>query len=245
MARADAILANEEHLPGLVEAGLWSIEMGIESGVDRILSLYNKRNSASDNARAVAVMRRLGITFDASGYIMFDPRMTLGELRQNALYLSQFGAATWDFFVTRLQLYPGTVVRDEMIASGRYDGDAEIGRTSGYRFDDERVGAVAAHAYYYNLSIRTLDLLLRDAKALIANAVRAHEVPPQPAIDAVDLVHGTYCRHLLSLVESAERDALDFEAPGLIHKFLQRVATLTELLQDVVAACSGHVRSAA
>ena len=78
--------------------------MGIEAGVDRILGLYNKLNSSDDNQRAVSLMRKLGITFDASGYIMFDPRMTLDELRQNARHLSRFGASTWDFFVTRLMI---------------------------------------------------------------------------------------------------------------------------------------------
>ena len=158
MARADSIIANEAILPRLVRIGLWSVEVGIESGVDRILQSYNKLNSAGDNERAVELLRSNGITFDASGFIMFDPSMTLDELRQNARYLARFGAATWDFFVTRLQLYPGTPLREEMIRNGQFDGEDDIGRTSGYRFEDPVVGLVADHAYYYDLSVRDLDL---------------------------------------------------------------------------------------
>ncbi len=240
MSRADAILANEDLLPRLVTIGLWSIEMGLESGVDRILALYNKQNSSADNERAVRLMRRLGITFDASGYIMFDPRMTLDELRTNARHLSRFGASTWDFFVTRLQLYPGTAVRDEMIASGRFDGAEDIGRTSGYVFDDARVARVAAHARYYSPSIRTLDLLLRDAKAAIASAIRARRPAPRVLQDAVELVHETYCDHLLRLTDSAERGEIDSTAPSAIEQFLSRVDRLTALLRDLLGAADGE-----
>jgi anaerobic magnesium-protoporphyrin IX monomethyl ester cyclase len=235
MSRADAILANEDILPRLVAVGLWSIEMGIEAGVDRILGLYNKLNSSDDNQRAVALMRRLGITFDASGYIMFDPRMTLDELRQNALHLSRFGAATWDFFVTRLQLYPGTAVRQEMIARGVFDGAEDIGRTSGYSFEDQRVGAVAEHTTYYTMSIRDLDLLLRDAKAVIATAVREGTSIPLVLQECVDLVHKTYCDHVLRLADHAEQGDLHSAAGRMIEQFLSRVATLTKTLGDLLA----------
>lgn len=245
MSRADAILKNEDILPRLVEIGLWSIEMGIESGVDRILSLYDKQNNADDNEHAVNLMRKLGITFDASGYIMFDPRMTLDEVRINALYLSKFGAATWDFFVTRLQLYPGTVIREEMITKGYFSGVDDIGRTSGYTFEDPRVGEVADHTQYYNMSIRELDLLLRDAKALMANATRAGQVPPASVGDAVELVHETYCRHLLSLVNSAEAGRIREEAPELIELFMQRIAVLINLLREILTFYPGLYKSAA
>lgn len=235
MSRADAILANADILPRLVGTGLWSIEMGIEAGVDRILELYNKLNSSDDNRRAVALMQRLGITFDASGYIMFDPRMTLDELRENALHLSHFGAATWDFFVTRLQLYPGTAVREEMIARGVFDGAEDIGRTSGYRFEDPRVGAVAEHTTYYDMCIRDLDLLLRDAKAVMATAVREGAPIPHLLQKCVDLVHKTYCDHLLQMADRAEHGDIHAAAGNLIERFLSRVASLTKTLGDLLA----------
>jgi anaerobic magnesium-protoporphyrin IX monomethyl ester cyclase len=50
MSRADAILASQALLPRLVGIGLWSIEMGIESGVDRILKRYDKQNSSDANS---------------------------------------------------------------------------------------------------------------------------------------------------------------------------------------------------
>jgi len=234
MTRADSIIANEDLLPRLVSVGLWSVEVGIESGVDRILASYNKLNSAADNEVAVKLLRKHGITYDASGYIMFDPSMSLDELRANATYLERFGAATWDFFVTRLQLYPGTALREEMIQKGLFDGADEIGRTSGYEFSDRRVGLVAEKAYYYHPSIRTLDLALRDAKAALAHAVRAgRNIQNHPLARAVELVHKTYCRHLLDLIDLAEAGRIERANAELIAEFLERVQKLTELLREL------------
>jgi radical SAM superfamily enzyme YgiQ (UPF0313 family) len=236
MTRADSIIANQDLLPRLVDVGLWSVEVGIESGVDRILSSYNKLNSAADNELAVHLLRTHGITYDASGYIMFDPSMSLDELRANALYLARFGAATWDFFVTRLQLYPGTALREEMIQKGLFDGAHEIGRTSGYAFSDSRVGMVAEHAYYYHPSIRTLDLALRDAKAVLAQAVRRGAEPNRSVVSAVELVHATYCRHLLDLIDMAEAGTIEERSAELVAKFLVRVHKLTELLRELLSS---------
>lgn len=241
MVRADAIIANEGVLRDLVDVGLWSVEMGIETGVDRILQLYNKLNAVSDNVLAVELMRKHGVTFDASGYIMFDPRMTLEEVRENARYLEWYGAATWDFFVTRLQLYPGTAVRAELVAQGRFDDEGKIDKTSGYLFEDERVEAVASYAYYYDIRIRKLDLLLRDAKAHAAQSVRAGDAPRELVTSAIRLVHRTYCDHLLHLCDLAERGALADEAGPSIAKFMARVDTLTELLAGVLHAVSGPI----
>jgi len=160
--------------------------------------------------------------------------MTLHELRENARYLSKFGAATWDFFVNRLQLYPGTEVRAEMTAKGLFDGGNDIGRTSGYKFEDPRVGLVAEHAYYYDLSIRTLDLLLRDAKAGLAERVRRGEDSEGPLANAVRLVHETYCRHLLTLANLAESGEIEKHATRLNRSFMGQVETLTALLREIL-----------
>ena len=67
MARADPIIANREALPRVADRGLWSVEVGIESGVDRILQNYNKLNSAGDNERAVELSQRGDPGVDRAG----------------------------------------------------------------------------------------------------------------------------------------------------------------------------------
>lgn len=222
MARADALLANEDVMPRLVKAGLRSVEMGIESGVDRLLELYNKRNSAKANEDAIELLRRHGVAYDASGFIMFDPRMTAAELLINASALSRFGPATWDFFMTRLQLYPGTEVRAQMIADGLFPSDADIADTSGYAFLDPVVDAVSRHTFLYDPVLRKLDRLLRQAKALCAGAHRDGR-PAGTLERAVELTQEVYRNHFAVMVSEAEVGRLEASFPVILGRFLEQV----------------------
>jgi anaerobic magnesium-protoporphyrin IX monomethyl ester cyclase len=239
MSRADAILANQTLLPRLVRVGLWSVEMGIESGVDRILKRYDKQNSSEVNSEAIELMRAHGITYDASGFIMFDPSMSLDELRANAIYLRDFGAATWDFFVTRLQLYPGTELREEMIQKGLFSGAHDIGKTSGYRFEDPLVGRVARFTSYYDPCIRDLDLALRDAKAEAALARRRGVPCRNEVARGIELIHNTYCSHLLGLIDAVAEDAPEQTIVSLIAVFVRRTARLAAVMRDILRRTQG------
>lgn len=230
MTRADSVIANHDLFPRLVNVGLRSVEVGIESGIDRVLQSYNKRNSADENEKAVEILRQHGVAYDASGFIMFDPYMTLEELRTNAHYLARFGAATWDFFVTQLQLYPGTELREEMISKGLMDSRSSMDDMAHYEFLDSRVAEVASAAYYYHPRIRTLDLRLRDAKAVVAAHIRAGRQPPKALSNAIEVVHKTYCNQLLDLISAAEDEKLVAAKPALVRRFMDRVDRLTELM---------------
>jgi hypothetical protein len=166
MSRAEAILANADLLPRLAASGLASVEIGIESGVDRILQLYNKRNSADRNFAAIRLLQQHGICYDASGFIMFDPRITPAELRINAGYLHDLGHATWDRYVTKLQIFPGTAIRPELIASGLFDRSADLGDVYAYRFLDRETEEVARHVWMYDEGVRDLDNAIHHARAL-------------------------------------------------------------------------------
>lgn len=233
MARADALLANEDVMPRLVKAGLCSVEMGIESGVDRLLELYNKCNSAKTNEGAIELLRRHGVPYDASGFIMFDPRMTAAELLINARALSRFGPATWDFFMTRLQLYPGTEVRAQMITDGLFPADAEIADTSGYTFLDSVVGAVSRHTFLYDPVLRELDRLLRRAKALCASARRDGH-PAGQLKRAVELAQDVYYDHFAAMINEAEAGRLEASFPAMLGRFLERVWTTVGTLGAVL-----------
>jgi anaerobic magnesium-protoporphyrin IX monomethyl ester cyclase len=239
MSRADAILANQALLPRLVGIGLWSIEMGIESGVDRILKRYDKQNSSGVNSEAIELMRAYGITYDASGFIMFDPSMNVSELRANALYLRDFGAATWDFFVTRLQLYPGTELREEMIQKGLFSGAHEIGKTSGYSFEDPLVERVARFTTYYDPCIRELDLILRDAKAEAALARRGGFPCRSEIVRGIELIHSVYCSHLLGLIDAVVENAPEQAIGSMIAVFVQRTIRLAAVMRDILCHTQG------
>jgi len=111
-ARADSL--DDEVLKALKEAGCHTIQIGIESGSQRVLNFLNKRTSIKQNIEAIRACQRHGITCDAS-FMVGLPTETVEELNMtldfikkykpdlpNAkIYLPLPGAPLFDFCVSR------------------------------------------------------------------------------------------------------------------------------------------------
>jgi 5-methoxy-6-methylbenzimidazole methyltransferase len=70
----------------LKESGLFSVSLGVESGVQRILNTFNKKTTVDQNVAALQVLQGLGIPTLAY-IIFFDPYMTLAEVQENVQFL--------------------------------------------------------------------------------------------------------------------------------------------------------------
>jgi hypothetical protein len=136
-ARADAV--DFELFRLLKEAGTIDCLIGIESGVDRVLRLFNKGASAAKNAKAIDILRELGISLNL-GFIMFDPRMTFEELQQNYGFLQKHNAVTVDSLRSWLWPLFGTPVVEELRSAGLVV-EERLGEVR-YRFVDARVEKV-------------------------------------------------------------------------------------------------------
>jgi anaerobic magnesium-protoporphyrin IX monomethyl ester cyclase len=233
MARAEAILANSEMLSRLVACGLTSVEIGVETGVDRILQLYNKLNSADRTEQAIALLLENGVCYDASGFIMFDPRMTLEEVRSSALFLRKIEHATWDRYVTRLQVFPGTVIRNQLIVEGLFNANGSLDDVYAYRFSDPRVATLASHVWYYDDSLRYLDNAMRFAKAKLAEEVRTGAAPSMLLHRALELAQNVYGEYFLRLVEFAEQHILVQKFEEVVREFLVEVEIAARLLENL------------
>lgn len=86
--RADEV--NEDILELLKEAGLTVVFLGIESGVQRQLDTFNKHTTVEQNKRAIEIVRNSGVTL-RSGYIMFDPYLTMAELQESLQFCNEMG----------------------------------------------------------------------------------------------------------------------------------------------------------
>ncbi len=87
MCSADAI--TDDAIVPLVEAGLYSIFIGIESGSQKRLNAYRK-GTVEQNVRALEVLDRLNILSKCEiGFIMFDPDGDLEEIRENLAFLRE------------------------------------------------------------------------------------------------------------------------------------------------------------
>jgi radical SAM superfamily enzyme YgiQ (UPF0313 family) len=70
----------------LQEAGLISVSLGVESGVQRLLDTFNKNTTVEQNIAALKLLDRLSIRTLAY-IIFFDPYTTLVEARENLDFL--------------------------------------------------------------------------------------------------------------------------------------------------------------
>lgn len=234
MARADAILRNAHLLDRLARSGLASVEVGIETGVDRILAAYNKRNSKDQTVEAIRLLNQNAICYDASGFIMFDPDVTLEELRENAAFLRTIGHATWDRYVTRLQIFPGTAIKAQFLSAGRLDPAAPLDDVYGYAFADSRVALLSQYARMYDTTVHELNNLVRAARSVLAGDRRSGAVDAQLDLES-GAVQDLFRDHFLDLCNLVDRGASPAEADALISRFLAQAATARMRLGALLA----------
>lgn len=72
----------------LQKAGLYSVFLGLESGYQPTLDLFQKGVKVEQNLQAVEVLNQLGIRYNI-GFIMFHPFTTLEEVEANLRFLMQ------------------------------------------------------------------------------------------------------------------------------------------------------------
>jgi anaerobic magnesium-protoporphyrin IX monomethyl ester cyclase len=109
--RADTL--TRETLLVLKEAGLSMVYLGLDSGSPLALERYRKDLIPEENLDAVKLLLDLGIGVDF-GFIMFDPWMSLADVRWNLLFLRRLvrlGVPLHpSVLLNSLKLYPGTPI---------------------------------------------------------------------------------------------------------------------------------------
>lgn len=133
-ARAEDV--DEELFELLAQAGVNDCLIGVESGVDRMLKLYNKKITIEQNQHCIDILKKFDITLNLA-YIMIDPRMTFEELQQNYEFLKHNGIITIDSLRSHFWPLYGTP------ALKQFEKDNLIKRQSinkvEYHFIDRRV----------------------------------------------------------------------------------------------------------
>ena len=100
--------STEELLKNMKEIGFRSFFLGIESGSNTQLKRFNKGIDVTEIELSLELLKRLGIEIDI-GYILFDPFLTLEELKESLLFLKRNGLENHiSRFAKRLRLVPYT-----------------------------------------------------------------------------------------------------------------------------------------
>ncbi len=152
--RVDTILAAAAGRPSGVDVlremravGLREVFVGIESGVRDQVRRYMKPATAQRNLRALEVLRTEGVGVDV-GFILFDPEMTLPEVRANLSFLREAGLWDHDARMTKeLRVEAGTPLVADYRSKGLITGPLDVDELLWpYRWVDARAEAVH-HAF--------------------------------------------------------------------------------------------------
>lgn len=138
--RADVV--DEDILRQLKDVGLTQVFLGIESGVQSQLDRYNKRITVEQNKKAIEMVRNQGLRV-STGFIAFDPYVTVGELAENLQFLSETEIASevdkssstgsLHKALTRLGIFPGVPLVKRLEADGLL---IKNGMNVDYKFKD-------------------------------------------------------------------------------------------------------------
>jgi hypothetical protein len=217
--RADTV--DPELLSKLRRAGLHRLFIGMEAGCDSVLKRWAKGTTVADNDRALEILRTLDMPPHALnfGFIMFDPEMTLDELRQQYAWLRGTGCCTVQHMQNKMNIYWGTPHYERMLSQGRVD-TSPFGERWNYVFDDPRVGAVeAAFRRFHQRFQETCEAEYLDAAERFRFAIKVHE----------DRASGSLPDFLVDLLSQAHRrcdqtlrDAYYFALDTLMHAVADR-----------------------
>ncbi len=86
--RSDSV--SRDTMDPLWEVGLREVFLGVESGSQSVLDRFNKKLPVGQNEKAIALIQKKGIKL-STGFIMFDPEVTIPELRENLSFLQRNG----------------------------------------------------------------------------------------------------------------------------------------------------------
>ncbi len=130
-------------LKTLWQSGLEKVLIGVESGSQQGLARWDKRSTVADNVRTINLLSEQNI-YVAFGFISFHPWSNFEEIRENYNFLKNYMGHNLRRFTTRLELYPGAEVveqlREASLLLDDYDNSLN---PFAYSYTDKRIEKLA------------------------------------------------------------------------------------------------------
>lgn len=122
------------------EAGLREVFLGIESFSKTQMIRYGKSANVDINVKAINIVKELGLQLD-TGFILFDPLMSFGELKLDVEYMKKIFLHTYDSRdIKRLRIQPKTKIENMTLKNEI--GELDIDNLEyPYLFNDDYVQA--------------------------------------------------------------------------------------------------------
>lgn len=163
-ARSDNFNINDDELFKLLKASnIGTLFIGIESGVQSQLDLFNKRLTIKKNLETIKLIKKWEIPVQW-GYIMFNPYIKFNELVKNAnFYFNKLEYYSIHKMTMKLRIFPGTSLYEKVKDDGLLKDDFDYKSIFNYNYLDKRVEVIE------NIMTETADELY-EQHAIIQNA---------------------------------------------------------------------------
>jgi len=99
-------------------SGFKLVIVGIESGNEEDLIIYNKHTSVDENKLTLKLLTEAGIYAQTIGFIMLNPYTTRTKLTLNYKFLCEFGIGSIARFVKKLRVHTQTEIYDRVKKDG-------------------------------------------------------------------------------------------------------------------------------
>lgn len=202
LTRVDSIIENKDLVSELRDIGLVQIEIGLESGSESGLNIYNKHINTTQSIQAVDFLRKLKVDIGASGFIMFNPYTKIQELRDNADFLKKISYWKYEHLTTRAALFPKTALTQQCKQDKLLFDNYSHYHVFNYRFLDPKVELL-----YSNLQTvdqRNLLPISKDISYIILQLImnyrkleRLNIIPPEDLSDMLS----TFERDIREIIE--------------------------------------------
>lgn len=226
----------------LVEAGLTSLLLGIESGRPHVLQRLGKHTSIAQNELAIAIVREAGLEPEI-GFIMFDAASTLEDIAENLSFLQrnrllqQLGRTANLLYHDHIAL-KGTRGYERALAEGRLVPQGLFGFEGRLRYEDYRVGWLAG------LMKRLCQSVLREMGRPSSPIYWRTEFPGRELYQAVNDQLVEIFKGLLGRAEAMTHMPEATRTESLFHKLQEELqGTLNQTKNDMEETNGGPKRS--
>ncbi|WP_340020806.1 radical SAM protein [Paenibacillus sp. FSL K6-1096] len=210
--RADSV--DPETFQLLAQAGLESIFLGVEFGVQSTLNDYRKGITVDQIKKALSILNGLKIRINV-GFMMFEPLSTVESFRENMKFCIEHTKFTLRRVISRMAIYPYSVAYHRLKPVIDMDEELSFDDMFGdhypYRFQDQRV------EFLYHLLTQSLKVISPSIKYL--------EIRKTPSPQRREQLLARWSYEVYSLIDSIsaeiqhEPDLTDASLQAYIQKF--------------------------
>ena len=173
------------------KAGFHVALVGVESGNQFDLDLYNKGTTVEYNRVTLKKLKEAGIYVDHFGFIMVNPYSTPSRFRENFLFLEEHQPHDLDNYVHHVVADPGTLIRKKIEEDGLFIPTNDFLRQGhSYKFVHPYAAEVSAFLHKY--------FLIFDTETAGTSTFIYHFVPFLPD-------KGTYIEEISSIMGKRAR----------------------------------------